>query len=91
MSNVVNFESVKNVYPVFSIRDAVSAKFGQLMVESNEATARRNFQYGCREGLMDYARDDFSLYKIGMYDVDSGVFAPLAIPELVCKASDFTE
>lgn len=88
---MVNFEPSKNVYPVFSIRDAVSAKFGQLMIESNEATARRNFKYGCREGLMDYARDDFSLYKIGDYDVDSGVFIQDSIPSLVCKASDFVD
>lgn len=81
----------KNVYPVFAIRDAVSGNFGQLMVESNEQTARRNFAYGCRDGLMDYARDDFSLYRIGDFDVCSGEFTPLDIPELVCKASDFTD
>lgn len=91
MPNVIDFPTPKNVYPVYSIRDAVSAKFGQLNIESNEATARRNFKYGCRDGLMDYARDDFSLYKIGDYDVDSGVFIPLNIPVLVCKASDFTD
>lgn len=78
----------KNTYPVFAVRDAVSGTFGSLIVESNEATARRNFSYGCRDGLMDYARDDFSLYKIGDFCTDSGEFVP-HIPELVCKASDF--
>lgn len=81
----------KNIYPVYSIRDAVSGCFGQLLVESNEQTARRNFRYGCRDGLMDYARDDFSLYHIGTYNVDTGEFAPLSIPQLVCKASDFED
>ncbi|MCE7766546.1 hypothetical protein GQL56_28360, partial [Pseudomonas putida] len=69
-----------NIYPVYSIRDAVSGCFGQLLVESNEQTARRNFRYGCREGLMNYARDDFSLYYIGSYNVDTGEFVPLPIP-----------
>lgn len=81
----------KNIYPVYSIRDAVSGCFGQLLVESNDQTARRNFRYGCREGLMDYARDDFSLYHIGAYNVDTGEFVPLPIPQLVCKASDFED
>lgn len=83
-----NIES-KQVYPVYAVRDAVSGSFGQLLIESNEQTARRNFRYGCRDGLMDFARDDFSLYFIGRFDVSSGVFIQEAIPSLVCKASDF--
>lgn len=82
---------MSNIYPVYCIRDAVSGKFGQLMVESNEATARRNFSYGCRDGLMDFARDDFSLYEIGSFDLDSGVFTPIQLPKLICKASDFVD
>ncbi len=81
----------KNVYPVYAIRDAVSASFGQLMIETNESTARRNFQYGCREGLMDYARDDFSLYYLGEYCTDDGSFTSIEIPQLICKASDFVD
>lgn len=79
-----------NTYPVFSIRDAVSSKFGSLIVESNEATARRNFGYGCRDGLMDYARADFSLYRVGSFCVDTGEFVP-ELPTLVCSAADFVE
>lgn len=85
-----NIES-KQIYPVYAIRDAVSGSFGQLLIESNEQTARRNFRYGCREGLMDYSRDDFSLYFIGRFDVSSGVFLQESIPSLVCKASDFED
>ena len=81
----------KNIYPVYAIRDAVSGSFGQLLVESNEQTARRSFRYGCREGIMNYSRDDFSLYHIGTFNVDSGEFVSLPIPQLVCKASDFED
>lgn len=81
----------KQIYPVYAIRDAVSGTFGQLMIESNEMTARRNFKYGCRDGLMDYSRDDFSLYLIGHYNVASGEFVQDAIPSLVCQASDFAD
>ena len=80
-----------NIYPVFAIRDAVSGSFGSLLVESNEQTARRNFRYGCRDGIMDFARDDFSLYQIGTFNVDSGEFTCLPIPQLICKASDFED
>lgn len=81
----------KQIYPVYAIRDAVSGTFGQLMIESNEQTARRNFRYGCRDGLMDFSRSDFSLYYIGSYDVCSGVFLQDSIPSLVCQASDLEE
>lgn len=87
----MNNVDCKQVYPVYAIRDAVSGSFGQLLIESNEQTARRNFRFGCRDGLMDYARDDFSLYFIGRFDVASGVFIQEAIPALVCKASDFED
>lgn len=79
-----------NTYPVFAIRDAISGKFGSLIVESNEATARRNFAYGCRDGLMDYARDDFSLYRIGSFCVDDGTFTP-QLPEVVCTAAELVD
>lgn len=88
--NVINNEN-KQIYPVFAIRDAVSGTFGQLMIESNEQTARRNFKFGCRDGLMDYSRSDFSLYLIGHYDVCSGVFIQDSIPTMVCQASDFAD
>lgn len=92
MPNVADIDFVrKNCYPVFAVRDAVSGTFGSLLVESNEAVARRNFSFGCRDGLMDYAREDFGLYKIGDFCVDSGVFTPISIPELICKASDFVD
>lgn len=77
-----------NIYPVYAIRDNVGCKFGSLIVESNEATARRNFAYGCRDGLMAFKRDDFALYCIGRYNVDSGAFEPLPVPEYICSAAE---
>lgn len=88
--NVINDDN-KQIYPVYAIRDAVSGTFGQLMIESNVETARRNFRYGCRDGLMDFSRADFSLYLIGSYDVHSGIFIQDKLPTLVCQASDFSD
>lgn len=79
------------VYPVYSIRDCVSGTYGQLMIESNVDTAKRNFRYGCRDGLMGFSRDDFALYRIGDFDVTNGEFSPCSVPVYVCRASDFPE
>lgn len=74
-------------YPVFAIRDAKSG-FGTLLIETNEATAKRNFAYSLQNGVQRYAARDFDLYMIGEYNTESGEFTQGGLPEFVISGED---
>lgn len=74
------------IYPVFSVRDQLTG-FGQLLVDTNEATAIRNFQNGIAQNAgMQNNLKDFDLYQLGEYDTDTGVITPLVPIKMVISA-----
>lgn len=75
------------IYPVFAIRDAKSG-FGSLLIETNEATAKRNFAYALQNGVQRYAAKDFDLYRIGEYNSESGEFKQDGLPDFVIAGED---
>lgn len=78
-------------YPVFAIRDAV---IGYLTptVEQSDAAAIRNFAHAAMapDSLMRSHANDFSLYRIGSYDTESGALFACA-PEFLACAADYKE
>lgn len=58
---------------IYAIKDHKST-FMLPTFDSNDATALRNFKFAVNnpESLMNFAVRDFSLYRIGMYDNESG-------------------
>lgn len=75
-------------YPVYAMRD-VYVGFGAPQVHQNEEVAKRDFKYKVNQenGMMNYQPKDFSLYRIGKYNTDSGHFEA-ELPCLVCEGVD---
>lgn len=73
---------------LYVVRDILNG-FGQLMCETSEAVAKRNFSFAISNNdVMGFTPKDFDLYKVGFYDTTTGVIKPSAVPELVCRGTD---
>lgn len=70
--------------PVYAIRD-VRSTFTSLTVDTNDATASRNFAHAVMQvgSIMHSHPQDFSLYRLGEFDTDTGVLIPLSPIQLV--------
>lgn len=74
------------IYPVYSVRDQLNG-FGQLLVDTNEATAIRNFQNGIAQNVgMKNNLKDYDLYQLGEYDTDNGVITPIQPIKMIVSA-----
>lgn len=69
---------------VYAMQDA-RVGFLTPTVESNDAVAMRNFEHGllASQSVLRTHAADFSLYKIGTYDSDTGLLSPLVPPAQV--------
>lgn len=57
--------------------------------ESNGDTAVRNFRYAVSTSdNMRFIVDDLRLYKIGVFDTDTGAIVSTAVPELIIDGKD---
>lgn len=74
--------------PVFVIRD-LKVGFMQPILEINEETAKRNFQYSMKNstGIMAFEPGDFDLYYLGTFDDINGKFEQVDMPILVMNGS----
>ena len=73
-------------YPMYSIRDA-KVGFMTPTVDQNDAAAARNFEHAVLNSasLMNSHPADYSRYKIGEFDTESGAVVP-CLPEHVIDA-----
>lgn len=76
-------------FGVYSIRD-IKSGFLTPTVEMNDAIALRNFAHAVQnsDSILFTHFKDFALYKIGTFDSDTGLLAPLDLVQLVGEASD---
>lgn len=71
---------------MYSVRDQLNG-FGQLLVDTNEATAIRNFQNGIAGNVnMQNSLKDYDLYQLGEYDTETGVITPLQPIKMIVSA-----
>lgn len=75
-------------YPVYAVRD-IKAGFGAPEVSLNEGTMVRTFSQRINQegSVLAFAPKDYSLFRIGDYDTDSGKFDPV-LPEFVIEGVD---
>lgn len=78
---------------MYSIKDAKTGYMTPVL-EQNDAAALRNFAHAVNQsdGIMKSCPNDFSLFKVALFDTDVGVVilsaeAPL-VPVLVADASE---
>lgn len=73
-------------YPIYAIRD-VKVGFTAPTIDQNDASSVRNFAYAVNNGgIMNYSPSDFSLYRIGVFDDESGTIENQE-PEFICSGS----
>lgn len=75
-------------YPVYAMRD-IKAGFGVPEISQNDATMKRTFSYRLNQigSEVAFSPADYSLFKIGEYDLDNGALEP-CMPILICEGVD---
>lgn len=78
-------------HPLYAIRDVLT-RFLAPMVDDNDNSAIRNFKLWVNQnGLADYSPSDFELYRVGVFDSDSGTIDPVYPAEFVVSGSSVFE
>lgn len=75
-------------YPVYSIRDSRTG-FMAPTLDQNDDAASRNFLFAIKNSrdVMGGFPDEFSLYRLGTFNTESGVFSPELVPVHVTSGS----
>lgn len=70
------------IYGVYSIFDSAASVFTAPTIDISDASAIRAFQQALANSgsVMNFKPDDFSLYQIGSFDVETGVLDPITPP-----------
>lgn len=72
---------------VYAIHDDLSG-FMTPVVDQNDAIAMRNFRMACdvsKTSVMSWRPSDFSLYRLGTFNSETGSLVPLDPIEVVCR------
>lgn len=79
------------IYGIYSIKDEKTG-FMPVTVDTNDKTAIRNFSFAVNkpDSLLKSNSNDFSLWKLGEFDTDTGMLDPCK-SELVDAASVIKE
>lgn len=74
------------IYNIYAIRDEL-AGFLPPTYDVNDPAAMRNFRVAILRSSdsMHYMPSDFSLYRLGMYDSDTGKLIPDEVPTLLMR------
>lgn len=71
---------------LFSVYDKVTGAYGEVFACPNVGTAVRRFNYVLKNANM--VAEDCDLYKLGTYDLNTGVIKGLDKPEYICHFGD---
>lgn len=72
-------------YGIYSIRDAAAHVFTAPTIDLTDESAIRGFSQAVNNSgsVMNFCPSDFSLYRIGTVDVESGQIEPVSPPALL--------
>ena len=78
------------IYGVYAIYDSAAHVFTAPTIDISDASAVRNFQQAIANSgsVMNFKPDDFSLYQIGSFDVETGELEPFTPPSRLIVGSD---
>lgn len=76
------------LFGIYAIKDAKSC-FMPCTVDTNDATAIRNFEHAVRQpgSLLASHPNDFTLFRVGTYDDATGSVTASLAPEMLCDAA----
>lgn len=75
---------------IYSIKDE-KVSFTSLVTNRSDGAARREFAIAINnpnQGAFNYSPSDFALYRIGTFDIDTGVIMPCSPLELICTGKE---
>lgn len=74
---------------VYAIRD-IKTGFMTPTVEPNDAVAHRNFAHAVQlsDSVLFSHASDFSLFRIGSFDSDTGHIEPFELVQMICSGTD---
>lgn len=77
-------------YGVYSIFDSAAGVFTAPTIDISDASAVRAFQQALANSgsIMNFKPDDFSLYQIGRFEVESGSLVPMVPPSRLFVGTD---
>lgn len=78
------------IYGVYAIYDSAAHVFTAPTIDMSDASAVRSFQQAIANSgsLMNFKPDDFSLYQVGTFDVETGELEPCNPPSRLIVGSD---
>lgn len=78
------------IYGVYSIFDSAAGVFTAPTIDISDASAVRAFQQAIANSasIMNFKPDDFSLYQVGTFDVETGKLDPFVPPSRLIVGSD---
>ena len=78
------------IYGVYAIYDSAAHVFTAPTIDISDASAVRSFQQAIANSgsVMNFKPDDFSLYQVGTFDVETGVLEPFNPPSRLIVGSD---
>ena len=78
------------IYGVYSIYDAAADVFTAPTIDISDASAVRAFQQALANSgsVMNFKPDDFSLYQVGTFDVETGALDAMVPPSRLFVGSD---
>lgn len=80
------------IYGIYCIRDSKTG-FLTPTADQNDQTAMRNFAHASmqKDTLFFSHPQDYSLFRVGTFDSESGIITALSAPEHICEATSFKE
>lgn len=73
----------KNIY---CMKDELRG-FMSPFIDANDEVAMRNFDFAMKSNdIMAFRPQDFSLYRLGFMDEESGILEPLSSPKFIMNA-----
>ncbi len=78
------------IYGVYAIYDSAAGVFTAPTIDISDASAVRSFQHALANSgsIMNFKPDDFSLYQVGTFDVETGYVDSLVPPSRLFVGSD---
>lgn len=73
---------------IYTIFDRATARYGDPFTAVNDMDCKRRVAYSFRENPY---KEDLVLYKLGSYDIDTGIIAPVVNPVMLCNVMECYE
>ena len=75
---------------IYSIKDE-KVSFTSLTTNRTDGAARRDFAIDINNPQMralNYSPSDFTLYRVGTFDIDTGIIVPCSPLQMICNGNE---